>query len=84
LADYHQKQQLQFLVFLNGIRYNRKKEESRTERVNSVFSYIVQLARVIGKEKSVHKEENFSVSAFVENNGFEPLTYSLPAKRSTN
>jgi site-specific DNA recombinase len=84
LADYHQKQQLQFLVFLNGIRYNRKKEESRTERVNSVFSYIVQLARVIGKEKSGHKEGNFSVSAFVENNGFEPLTYSLPAKRSTN
>jgi site-specific DNA recombinase len=84
LADYHQKQQIQFLVFPNGIRYNRKKDESRTEKVNSVFSFIAQLAWVVGKEKSEHKDKNISVSALVENNGFEPLTYSLPAKRSTN
>jgi site-specific DNA recombinase len=74
-ADYHQKQQIQFLVFPNGIRYNRKKDESRTERVNSVFSYIVQLARVVEKEKSEHKEENFSVSAFVER--IRPLSNKL-------
>jgi hypothetical protein len=54
------------LVFPDGIRYNRKKDESRTESVNSVFFYIAQLARVLGKEKSEHKDRNISVSAFVE------------------
>jgi hypothetical protein len=81
--DYHQKQQIQFLVFSNGIRYNRKKDECRTERVNSVFSYIAQLARVVGKVKSGYKEENFSVSAFVENIGLEPITSNMPCLRST-
>jgi site-specific DNA recombinase len=82
-ADYHQKQQIQFLVFPNGIRYNRKKDQSRTERVNSIFSYIAQLVRVVGKEKNEHKDKNISVSAFVENIGLEPITSNMPCLRST-
>ncbi len=82
-ADYHQKQQIQFLVFPDGIRYNRKKDESRTERVNSVFSYIAQLAWVVGKEKSEHKDKIFSVSAFVEPTGLEPVSKHIRRKLST-
>jgi site-specific DNA recombinase len=82
-GDYHQKQQLQFLVFPDGILYNRKKDECRTERVNSVFSYISQLAWVLGKEKSGHKEENFSMSALVEPTGLEPVSKHIRRKLST-
>ncbi len=64
-AGYHQNQQIQFIVFVDGIRYNRKKEESRTERLNSVFANISQLARVAGKEKSEHKDKNISVSSLL-------------------
>jgi site-specific DNA recombinase len=76
-GDYHQKQQLPFLVFPDWILYNRKKDECRTERVNSIFSYIAQLAKVIGNKKSEHKEENFSVSTFVGVTGVEPVTLCL-------
>ncbi len=52
-------------MFSDKIQYN-KKDESLTQRVNSIFSYIAQLAWVVGKEKSEHKDKNISVSAFVE------------------
>ncbi len=82
-ADYHQKQQIQFLVFPDGIRYNRKKDEYRTERVNSVFSYIAQLAGAVGNEKSEHKDKNISVPAFVEPTGLEPVSKHIRRKLST-
>ena len=51
-SDYAQKQALQFLVFPDGIYYNRKKDRCRTPKVNEVIRYFAGLARVSeGKEK---------------------------------
>ncbi len=36
--DYDKKVKIQKLVFPNGIKYNRKKELYRTEKINSIFS----------------------------------------------
>ena len=43
LMSYRDKQLLQFLLFPDGIRYNKKNNECRTTRINSVFSYIAHL-----------------------------------------
>jgi site-specific DNA recombinase len=45
-ADYIGKQKLQYLVFPDGIIYNRQKDETRTLRVNEIFSAMASLARV--------------------------------------
>ncbi|WP_293785660.1 hypothetical protein [uncultured Pedobacter sp.] len=39
-ADYHTKQQMQILLFPQGISYSKKTDESRTTMINSVFLYI--------------------------------------------
>lgn len=45
-SDYVEKQKLQFLIFPEGIKYNKKNDECRTEKVNSVFSAITDIASV--------------------------------------
>jgi site-specific DNA recombinase len=84
LGDYPTKQQLQFLVFPDGITYNRKNDECRTPRVNSVFLYMQQLQSILQKSKSGNTTSVEDVSALVENSGVEPLTSCMPCKRSTN
>lgn len=51
-ADYFTKQQVQFLLFPDGISYNKKTDECRTTRINSVFSYVAYLKQVICKQQS--------------------------------
>ncbi len=48
LGDYADKMALQFLVFPEGMLYNRKNDECRTTRVNEVFSYFARLVSVSG------------------------------------
>ncbi len=51
-ADYNDKQAIQYLVFPDGIYYNRKKDECRTPKSNKAFSYFARIARVSdAKEK---------------------------------
>ena len=64
-GNYIQKQQLQFLVFPEGMYYNRKKDECRTERVNSVFLSIAQLASITGGEKNGNTGGSSNVAAWV-------------------
>lgn len=52
LGEYQEKQKLQFMLFPDGIYYDKKKDTVRTERINSVFASFTQLARVWGKNKS--------------------------------
>jgi hypothetical protein len=51
LASYHIKQRLQFLLFPEGITYNRENDQSRTTRINSVFLYLAYLKQVILKQE---------------------------------
>ena len=60
-SDYTQKQKLQYLVFPDGMLYDRKNDLCRSLSVNPVFSYIADLTRGLGEgESGVKKicEEN--------------------------
>ena len=50
--DLDGKRVFQNLLFPEGIIYNREFDQYRTTRVNSFFSTILQLKRVLGKNKS--------------------------------
>jgi site-specific DNA recombinase len=49
-SDYTSKQKLQNLIFPEGICYNKKKDESRTTKINSVFSSIACLRQLSGQK----------------------------------
>lgn len=71
-ADYFTKQQIQFLVFPEGMSYSKKNDECRTRRVNSIFGHIVHLKQVFGQEKSGIPELNLENAASVLGAGIEP------------
>jgi hypothetical protein len=50
-------------------------DKCRTEKVNPVFSYIVDLERIIAETKSGTSLQNLECAALVENIGVEPTTF---------
>ena len=50
-GDYEMKQKLQFMLFPEGIYYNKKNDESRTGRVNSVFELLCSLSGDLAGQK---------------------------------
>ena len=74
-ANYSTKQKIQFLLFPEGIRYNKKNNICRTNRINSVFGYISQLNWDSSKQKSGISTVKFDYSALVGPLGIEPSTY---------
>ena len=52
LSDYTRKQQLQFLIFPEGILYNRKNNQCRTPKTNELFAYIAGLSSVLKEYES--------------------------------
>jgi site-specific DNA recombinase len=73
-ADYIGKQKLQYLVFPDGIIYNRQKDETRTLRVNEIFSAMASLASVSVKEKPNFSCEKLGLTGWVVPPGLEPGT----------
>ncbi len=71
-ADLNGKRIFQNLLFPEGIRYNREFDEVRTPRINSFFSPIPEIAKVLGG----HKKRDFinfdKIPAFVIPGGLEP------------
>ena len=82
-SDYSDKMKLQFLVFPEGIAYNRKKDECRTLRVNSIFRCIADVASVSANKKSGGNTENCISSASVEDIGVEPMTLCVQGRCSS-
>lgn len=78
-ASYSVKQRIQFLLFPEGIRYNKKNDRCRTERINSVFAYIACLAQDAAKQQNGIQALNLDYNILVEMKGFEPTTPTLPA-----
>ena|SRR6185312_1497971 len=79
-ADYHTKQRLQFLVFPEGILYDRETDKCRTNRINSVFAYIAHLKQIMLQQKSgipVLQLEYSALSRSVAGAGLEPTTFGL-------
>ena len=77
-ADYETKQQLQKLVFPEGILYNKQKGAVRTPRVNSLFEAIPLLAGVSTGNKKADSVKNRLQSNKVPRTGFEPAHLAAP------
>lgn len=73
LSDYKGKQALQFLVFPNGIFYNRQNEQCRTSDVSPVFHCIAGLAREIEGKKEGGDQVYLVAARCVAPKGIEPL-----------
>ena len=70
-ADYNDRQELQYMVFPEGIYYNRKKDECRTPRVNDAFRYFARLARLSGEKEKRELQFELHVPSLVEGIGNE-------------
>ena len=77
LADYNDRQTLQYLVFPDGIYYNRKKDECRTPKYNFTFSYFARLARNSGEKEKRELQFELHVPSLVARTGIEPVTFGL-------
>jgi site-specific DNA recombinase len=79
-AGYFTKQRLQFLIFPEGITYNRETDQCRTNRINSVFVYIAYLKQLmVKKERGIPalQLDYASLSLSVAGAGLEPTTFGL-------
>ncbi len=78
LADYSEKQKLQYLVFPNGMTFDKKSMECRTERVNSIFVAIADIARLSTSPIKDNSDTKSELSLWVEPRGVEPLSKHSP------
>ena len=76
-ADYSDKQMIQYLVFPDGILYNRKNDQCRTLKTNSAFSYFASLQRVSGEKERGNSNNILLVPSLVARTGIEPMTFGL-------
>lgn len=73
-ANYKDKRRLQNLLFPEGIIYDKKSGQCRTERINSLFLSIALQSRVLSKEKTGIPALNVSYSGLVVPTGIEPIS----------
>lgn len=72
-GNYQLKQKLQYLLFPEGIMYDKKDGHYLTQKANIVFSWMSSIARVLEKNKSGQTSVNTDLSALVERTGIEPV-----------
>ncbi|WP_394337901.1 recombinase family protein [Flavipsychrobacter stenotrophus] len=72
-ADYNDRQELQYMVFPDGIYYNRKKDECRTPKVNVAFRYFARLERLSGEKEKRELQFELHVPSLVACTGVEPV-----------
>ena len=75
--DYDDKQDLQKLIYPEGIIYNKKKDVVRTPRINSLFASIPHPSRDMDENKKGLSKINFAKSGLVAGAGLEPTTFGL-------
>ena len=88
-ADYATKQKLQYLIFPQGIMYNKEKDTVRTSKVNSLFGCIPLLARDTAEKQNGDLLQDHHFGSSVVRPGFEPRqtvpkTVVLPLHHRTN
>jgi site-specific DNA recombinase len=64
-GSYMETQRLQYFLFPNGIRYNKKSNEVRTEKYNPLFLWIARQQQDGSQKKSGIPELNLSYAALV-------------------
>ena len=72
-GNYQMKQKLQYLMFPDGISFNKKEDIYRTDKINAVFSCMSSLVRVVEKAKSGQIGIKPYLSALVAGTGVEPV-----------
>ncbi len=75
---------LQYLIFPDGVSYNRKNDSLRTFRVNQIFLAMVYLASTSEKDKPESSIEDSGLSDRVVRAGLEPATHGFSVHCSTN
>lgn len=73
-ADYSDKQELQYMVFPDGIYYNRKKDQCRTPKVNEALRYLADVASVLEVKEKREPQFDLHVPSLVATTGIEPVT----------
>ena len=73
LGGYKEKQQIQSMLFPEGMSYNRKNDECRTPRINEVFLQIAEQAHELTKNKNGNNTFVSLPSFFVPRTGVEPV-----------
>lgn len=70
-ASYMAQQKLQFLLFPEGIFYNRAEDKCRTDNINPAFACVAELERLLQKCKSRTSLKNFDSAAWVAPTGLK-------------
>ena len=73
-GGYKEKQRLQYYLFPNGIRYNRKSDAVRTDKYNPLFLWIARQQQKVSENKNGIPELNLSYAALVVSTGIEPVS----------
>ena len=73
-GDLGQEKKIQNLVFPSRLGYDKSNGKVRTTRVNSIFSYIPEIAKKLKKTKNGKPVKSNQFSAWVTPEGFEPPT----------
>jgi DNA invertase Pin-like site-specific DNA recombinase len=72
LGNYRIREKLQYLVFPQGILFDRKNEVFRTREINSIFLQIALVSQNLGTKKEGETGASPSLSHLVIPEGFEP------------
>ncbi len=76
-SDFKNKTIIQNIVFPNGLVFDRKNDDYRTENINEVISCFALLSKDLENEKSRPSNLFLEKSASVAGAGFEPTTFGL-------
>ena len=68
-SDYSDKQRLQYLIYSDGILYNKENNTLRTPRVNSIFAAISYLSYISAENKNGQPTQVDQSSRWVELTG---------------
>ena len=71
-SDYSDKQRLQYLIYPDGILYNKENNTVRTPRVNSIFTAISCLSYISTENKNGQPTQIDQNSRWVASSGIEP------------
>jgi len=82
-SDYSDKQRLQYLIYPDGILYNKENNTVRTPRVNSLFTAISCLSYISAENKNGQPTQIDQNSRWVELQGIEPWSKHIRYKPST-
>lgn len=72
-SDYSDKQRLQYLIYPDGILYDKENNTVRTPRVNSLFAAIPYLAFISEENKNGQSVQIGQNSCLVAPTGIEPV-----------